>query len=229
MNTFICKSCGGKWEYADVLPKFCPLCGKEIAAEGENKVASLLAEAAKTEDPVKKHDILTEALKLAPADPEVNRQILCLGRMYERGGKPDFYRIPFWPLTALERPGELPRKEKEKMMDAFFRNPEVGRVAELFPDKSAFLAEYYDYMALMYVDIMMKGSTANNSFLGFPRRKEEVCRRCAGGLVNMLKNLEKAELPTTEQKQLLHASLIKAFGKVFEDLNGEEVLKAVMG
>ena len=229
MNEFVCASCGGKWEYGETLPKFCPLCGKEVAFGDGGKVADLLIEAAKIEDPAAKYAVLSEAKALAPDDPEVNKQILYLGKMYVRDGKADFYRIPFWPLTALERPGELPRREKEKMLTAFFNNPEVGRVAELFPDKSAFLAEYYDYMALMYVDIMMKGSTANNSFLGFPRRKEEVCRRCAGGLVNMLKNLDKAELPTAEQKQLLHASLIRAFGKVFEDLNGEEVLKAVMG
>lgn len=229
MNIFVCKSCGGKWEYGDTLPRFCPLCGKELKADGENRIAELLAEAAKTDDPVRKYGILSEAKKLSPADPEVNRQILYLGHTYERDGKPSFYRIPFWPLTALERPGELPRKEKEKMLTAFFRNPEYDKTAELFEDKSAFLAEYYDYMAFMYVDIMMKGSTVNNSFLGFPRRKEEVCRRCANGLVTMLKNLEKAEIPSEEQKTTLHAALIRAFGKVFEEEHGEEVLKAVMG
>ena len=229
MNVFICKSCGGKWEYDKTLPKFCPLCGKEIEADGGDKVAALLAEAAKIEDPVRKYEVLNRALALAPADPEVNRQLLYLGRMYERGGKPDFYRIPFWPLTALEHPGEVPKKEKQKMLDTFFKNPEVGRVAELFEDRDGFLADYYDYMALMYVDIMMKGSTANNSFLGFPRRKDEVCRRCANGLVTMLKNLDKAEIPSEEQKTTLRASLIRAFGKVFEEEHGEEVLKAVMG
>lgn len=228
MNEFVCASCGGKWEYGETLPKFCPLCGKEVALGDGGKVADLLIEAAKIEDPAAKYAVLSEAKVLAPDDPEVNKQILYLGKMYVRDGKADFYRIPFWPLTALERPGELPRREKEKMLTAFFNNPEYDRVAELFEDKTAFLTEYYDHMAFMYVDIMMKGSTANNSFLGFPRRKEEVCRRCGNGVIAMLKNLEKTDVPTREQKTVLKDALIRAFGEVFQTEHGSEMLAALM-
>lgn len=209
-----CTSCGKKIDTSAGIPQFCPWCGVKLENE-QSDLAVMLEEALAVEDTAARHEKLLAVRERYPDRPEVERQLLYLGRLYERGGKPDFYRIPFWPLNALEKPREFSARERKKMLETFFLNPEIGRVGAMTEDPQAFRREYFNYMAEQYVDMFLKHSNSNTTFLGFRRKPADVAARCENELITMLCNLDSSpDVPDTDKPEM-RSALIRGFGAVF--------------
>lgn len=227
MTGIQCPVCGKLINYDAEKPVFCFVCGSRL--EGDlSAEETLIAEALKEKDPVRRHDKLLQAKAQYPESLEVERQLLYLGRLWERGGKPDFYRIPFWPLSVFETPRLFSKKQREQMIDTFFDNPELDRVANMSPDRQEFINEYLEYMAKEYVEMFIKSSTSNTTFLGFRRKPEDVMKKSASCLCAILKNIDKNDMLDTGIKMRLEWAFNRAFGLAFEEENGAEYLKSLL-
>ena len=213
-----CPFCGKTVDASGGIASFCPYCGQKLALSDDAHLNELLQRAENEEDYSKKHDLLLEARQYCPEHPEVEKRLLYIGRLWEKGGKPDFYRIPFWPLNALEKPNEFSRRERKRMLDSFFLNPELKCVAELFDDETAFFKEYYGRMAKDYLELFVKGATSNNSILFFRRSEKSRIRSCLTCVAAMLVNLESSPDVPQEDKPLMKEALLKASRLLF----GEE-------
>ncbi len=209
-----CPSCG------KMLPlvgsaAFCPHCGEKIVLSGDEGLNRLLLECENESDYAKKHALLMKAREQYPNEIEIEKRLLYIGRLWERGGKPDFYRIPFWPLSALEKPGDFSRKERAKMLSTFFKNPEAERVAALHADKAAFYNEYYIRMAAGYIEWFIKDCTTNNMVLFFRRSEKSRQFRYAECVRTMLTNLAASEDVSAQQKEWMATALKCAYEQVF--------------
>ena len=211
-----CPKCGK--EIIDTQARFCPYCA---AGLGTGESAEILAQADRETDLTRKRELLLEARRRFPDDFQVEKRLLFQGRLGERGGKPDFYRIPFWPLTALERPGEYSARERSRMLDSFFSNPDIARVAAMSGDPEALEKEYFEEMGFGYVDMFLKEANTNRFFLGFRRSERDVRSRCRVSLDTMIRNLRTSGDVPDRYRALLEEALEKGFIRVFGK-NGEQ-------
>ena len=204
----ICPNCLQAIKDADAL--FCPKCGKRIERVETDSPAEFLSKAQAETDYAKKHEILLEAKKRFPNNAEVEKQLLFIGRLYEKGGKPDFYRIPYWPLSALERPGEFTHRQRSEMLNRFFNDTELERVAELSENREAFRRGYFEEMAASYIELFIKGANSNNSFWLFRRSEKSRLIRYASCVRNMLVNLRDCKDVSEEDRQLMEQAIQSA-------------------
>ncbi len=204
--------------------RFCSFCGAALQKEDGGRQALLSAVDEET-DAARRRERLLAAREAWPEDYEIERRILYIGRLYESGGKPDFYRIPFWPLQALEHPREFSAKERGRMMEAFFEGPEIARVCALAPSEAVFWRDYLGEMAKEYVALFIKCASANSLFLGFKRRPNDVMQRSAACVARMLQNIENGSLVPEARRQALEEALWRGFGQVFPD-SGDALAQA---
>lgn len=218
MTACVCTHCGAEYVFENEEAAFCSKCGHRLVkADG---VRTGIAEALAIEDTRERYEKLLALRKSCEDEYSVEFEILCIGRMHERGGKPDFYRIPFWPLAAYETPGQFSKKERSVMLKSFFENEEAERVMRLAPDAEEFRKEYYFRMARGYVDLCLKGNNSNSTFWGFKRKPAEVKKRCALALEKMLANIRKADYPGEYERGLLTEAFEKAFEAEFASVIG---------
>lgn len=191
---------------------FCPFCGGKLAA---GELDALLRAADDAEDFERKRELLNEAKSHFPDSLEVEKKLLFLGRLGEKGGKPDFYRIPFWPLSALDKPGEFSRRKRREMLSRFLNDPEYLRVKEKMPDKEAFAREYFGYMAEKYLEWFVRDTKSVSGLFFFRRSardKTAICRERAG---MMLKNLKNTDDVPEGMKPLLAKAISDARDRLF--------------
>lgn len=210
-----CPVCRKAIPVSDGLPSFCPWCGAKMALSEDVELNDLLLSAESERDYAKKREILLSALERYPGNIEIEKRLLYIGRLWEKGGKPDFYRIPFWPLNALEKPKEFPKRERIKMLESFFNDPNAARVAALSGDESAFYREYYTKMAADYMEWFIKNASSNVSFLFFKRSEQNRLNRCAQCVKTMLSNLEGSQAVPEDRKPLMRQALLDGFRTVF--------------
>ena len=215
MTSIRCPNCGEEAAYTDRPPRFCAFCGAPYAGDGDARLKAALTET----DSAKKRALLLEARAACPDSYAVEMELLCLGRLYERGGSADFYRIPFWPLQALETPNAFSEGERRKMLDTFFNNPEIPPVRRLAPSENAFWRAYLGRMAREYVDLFIRSSSANSLVFGFRRGERDVMRRSAPCVLLMAENVCVSPHVPDRLRDILRDSLLNAFFAVFP---GEE-------
>lgn len=214
MSRLICGACGYQTESGPEGIAFCAKCGARL--QPAMGVREEIALALLQNDLSARYEMLLKIREKFPDTYAVEFEILVIGRMHERGGKPDFYRIPFWPLSVFETPAQYKKKEQAKMLNSFFENPEAHRVCALSEDRDAFWKDYYFRMARGYVDICLKGKYETTSIFGFRRKNNDVMKRCAPQLVKMLANIEKAEYPDRQHREILADAMKRAFVFEFE-------------
>ncbi len=220
-----CPHCKNSININEGLPLYCPWCGGKLNPDtDEAGLASMLLQAKSETDSVKKHDILIKAKEIYGVRREIEKELLLLGRLYERGGKPDFYRIPYWPLNAIEKPREFSKRDRQKMLDSFFSNPQLMRVAEMYEDRMAFINEYLTSMSEEYVRTFMQNSNTNLYFLGFRRKADDVRSRCEGCMIRMLQNLKNMKEIPDDMKTPMRNALIEGFGRVFGEASAAELI-----
>ena len=196
-------------------PAFCPWCGRALKDEVDDELSIALQSADAEADTAKRHELLLMLREHYPQNIEVEKRLLFLGRLWERGGKPDFYRIPYWPLNALEKPGEFSKRQRKGMLDRFFSNPEFERVAALSEDKEAFRREYYRRMCADYSDLFIKKATSNNSILFFRRSEAGRLNHCIECLDSMLYNLHNSQYVPEDCRLPFRDALLDGFEDVF--------------
>ena len=218
----VCSKCGFATLYDSDAPVFCAKCASRLRTE-EN-LESELKKALETEDYAQRYEKLIALSEKYAGAYEIRLEILCLGRLYEKGGKPDFYRIPCWPLAAFDTPGDFPAKEREKMLRTFFDSENVRDVRALAPDGEAFWQDYLFRMSVGYVTLFIKSSNANSTFLGFRRRPDDALKRCARHLEKMIGNIGAGAYPEESIRKMLIMNLEKAFRVVF---GGQDYVNAL--
>ena len=215
MTSIRCPKCGEEATYADRPPRFCAFCGAPYADDGDARLRAALNET----DPARKRALLLEARAACPDSYAVEMELLCLGRLYETGGRADFYRIPFWPLQALETPNAFSEGERRKMLSSFFDNPRIPPVRRLAASESAFWREYLGRMAKEYVNLFIRSSSANSLIFGFRRGERDIMRRSAPCVLSMAENVRVSPLVPDGLREILENSLVSAFFAAFP---GEE-------
>lgn len=226
MPGIVCSKCGFTTLYDGEKPVFCAKCANRFRSGLDYE--DDLKEALKADDYLRRHEKLLSLREKYGSVYEIELEILCLGRLYERGGKPDFYRIPFWPLAAFDKPREYSPKNREKMLKTFFENEEVLRVMPLAPCEDTFWQDYLFKMSAGYIDLFIKSSNANSTFLGFRRHSGDTMRRSAYQLAGMLINIDDSSYPCESIRRCLINNLKKAFSTVFDGQDADQVLESIL-
>lgn len=222
----VCSKCGFTTLYDLEKPVFCAKCANRFRT-GEDFDDELKL-ALKAEDFALRYKNLCSLREKYADEYEIELEILCLGRLHEKGGKPDFYRIPYWPLAAFDTPKEFSKKDREKMLKIFFESGEVLRVLALAPSEDTFWNDYLFRMSMGYVELFIKSSNANSTFLGFRRRLGDTMKRCAYQLGGMLAAIQDSVYPDPCIRKTLSENLKKAFLCVFDGQNAESILNSVL-
>lgn len=222
----VCSKCGFTTLYDLEKPIFCAKCAYRFRT-GEDFDDELKL-ALKAEDFALRYKNLCSLREKYADAYEIELEILCLGRLHEKGGKPDFYRIPYWPLAAFDTPKEFSKKDREKMLKTFFESDEVLRVLALAPSEDTFWNDYLFRMSMGYVELFIKSSNANSTFLGFRRRLGDTMKRCAYQLGGMLAAIQDSVYPDPRIRKTLSENLKKAFLCVFDGQNAESILNSVL-
>ncbi|MBR3929512.1 MAG: hypothetical protein IKJ65_10975 [Clostridia bacterium] len=226
MAGIVCSICGFTTLYDSEKPVFCAKCANRFRS-GED-FRDELSEALKNEDYLRRFEALSSLREKHAGVYEIELEILCLGRLYEKGGKPDFYRIPYWPLAAFDTPRDFSKKDREKMLRTLFESEGVLKVKSLAPSESVFWQDYLFRMSRGYVSLFIKSSNANSTFLGFRRRLGDTLKRCAYQLGDMLSAIDDSAYPEENIRRILIENLKKAFISVFEGSDAENTLKSVL-
>lgn len=224
MSMMICSVCGYKTELQQESAAFCIKCGGRLRPAGgmQEEIADALA----LSDISMRYKMLLDLREKYKDAYPVEFEILVIGRLYERGGKPDFYRIPYWPLSVFETPAQFSKKECAQMLESFFENPQAQRVCELSGNPQEFFRDYYYRMARGYVDLCLKGKNENTSLLGFRRKNNDIMLRCAPQLLKMLRNIKEAEYPDENRREILADAFRRAFTDEFAGENTQAILDA---
>ena len=91
----VCAHCGKHAQYARAEARFCQFCGAEFPAEeGQSAAEEILRRAERETDYARKRALYRQALEADENCLEAWKQLAFLGRLGEKGGKPDFSRIP---------------------------------------------------------------------------------------------------------------------------------------
>ncbi len=222
----VCSKCGFTTLYDLEKPVFCARCAHRFCS-GED-FRDDLKEALAGDDYAIRHEKLASLREKYENVYEIELEIMCLGRLYEKGGKPDFYRIPYWPLAAFDTPREFSKKEREKMVRTFFESENLLYVKGLAPNEEIFWNDYLFKMSMGYVELFIKSSNANSTFLGFRRRPGDTMKKCAYQLGNMLAVIDDSDYPAENVRKILIESLKKAFLLVFDGQDAQNTLDSVL-
>jgi len=222
----VCSKCGFTTLYDLEKPVFCAKCANRFRT-GEDFDDELKL-ALKAEDFALRYKNLCSLREKYADAYEIELEILCLGRLHEKGGKPDFYRIPYWPLAAFDTPKEFSKKDREKMLKIFFESGEVLRVLALAPSEDTFWNDYLFRMSMGYVELFIKSSNANSTFLGFRRRIDDTMKKSAYQLGVMLAGISDSVYPEENVRKILIRNLKKAYLCVFDGMDAESMLESVL-
>lgn len=222
----VCSKCGFTTLYDLEKPVFCARCAHRFCS-GED-FRDDLKEALAGDDYAIRYEKLASLREKYENVYEIELEIMCLGRLYEKGGKPDFYRIPYWPLAAFDTPREFSKKEREKMVRTFFESENLLYVKGLAPNEEIFWNDYLFKMSMGYVELFIKSSNANSTFLGFRRRPGDTMKKCAYQLGNMLAVIDDSDYPAENVRKILIESLKKAFLLVFDGQDAQNTLDSVL-
>ena len=226
MPGIVCSKCGFTTLYESEEPVFCAKCANRFRSgmDFEDKLKNAL----QAEDYGVKRERLIALGEKYGSVYEIELEILLIGRLYEKGGKPDFYRIPFWPLSAFETPREFSKKDRSKMLTTFFESEEVLKVKAICETEERFWNDYLFRSAKSYVELFIKSSNANSTFLGFRRRLGDTMKRSAWALCNMLANIDKADYPSESIRRCLIDNLKNAFICIFDREEAKAALDSIL-
>jgi hypothetical protein len=215
MSEIACPHCG-KPVNAEGGIKFCPFCGKPLATPPAQPVSDaerdVLQKAEATDDPVKKHRLLTEAMAAYPQSLPIAEELLYLGRLHERGrGTLDFSVIKCYLLDIYLEPDVIPPAKVNAMRAELFSHPDLDRCLALAPDADAFLARYLNRLCCQFIDLFLRGSSKymRRIFgLGLDSRAPKLL---ASPTARMLAAMQGDAALSQPQRDLLMRALFDAF------------------
>ena len=194
---------------------FCPYCGAALQTEKRpvpDGVKTLLRELEKQKNPVKKHEMLTEAEKKYPDSLEVAEEVLFLGRLYERSPKKlDYSVIKCYLLHMYLTTEQFSAERREAMRRELFSHPHLLRCLSLAQDATVFLRHYLSRLCSEFVTIFLMSSTYyTKSLFGF-RLDSRMGRVLAEPACTMLCAIHADEQLEEAHRTLLYDAFYRAF------------------
>lgn len=210
----ICPIC--KKELPVAGAAFCPFCGAALKRTDAvpSNVAKWLEQIKATDDPVKKHKLLLSAREDCPDSLEIEREILHLGRLYERNAKKlNFAVIKCYVLHFYLTPGDFSPETVADMRQELFHDEQLKRCQALAPDPDAFTREYLERLSREFVQLFLEGSNYYmHSIFGFNLRKN-AAKLLAEPAAKMLLNMRADDQLTGDERDMLMNAFFIAFGK----------------
>ena len=195
----------------------------------------LLHEAAQSDDPAYAHACLKRAETLDPDSLAVQRALLMLGRLHERGKKPaDYSLIKSYLLHSFEHPEKYTEAALEAAADELFRGPQLLRCLDLAPDPQAFLEQYLDDLAAEYIRIFIAGDSSHAPRVFGLSVKAQLHSYLARPTADMISNALQSPFLTKEQQRLTARSVYRAFSrqmggetKALDSLLGPDICRVI--
>ena len=229
MQMAVCPLCGGVME---VEPRAqiriaCPHCGGslETVMNGravilrENKplkpedpqAVKLCEKAEKTEDAVKRFNLLTQALEAYPDSLCLNRALLFHGRLHERKAEViDYSVIKCYLLHPFEAPDAHSEEKRRAYYRELFEDGQLKKCMALSPDGEAFYHDYLKELCAQYVKIFLKGSSRYMvSMFGIPLGKPE--KNLSVPAARMIAAMKAEELLTPARRDDLIAAFREGY------------------
>ena len=187
------------------------------AEEGQSAAEEILRRAERETDYARKRALYQQALEADENCLEAWKQLAFLGRLGEKGGKPDFSRIPSWPLDCLFQPREYKREQRAEMLRLLLHNaPYLAALAKV-PDAAAFRREYLTAMAAQYVDLFLRhNAQISMALFGIRRRSAEVRQRIIAAVAVMRENAAALPEVPEELRAELQAALEEGLNLALE-------------
>ena len=145
---------------------FCPFCGCDLAkvdcteSREPAEVLEAVQKAIESEDPAKKHAALVVLEEQYPQSLVVARELLHLGRLYERGKRnADFSIIKCHLLTLYLEPEQFSKKKQAEMREELFAHPQLEKCLSLCEDEDAFWQEYLMRMSEEFINLFLRGDS----------------------------------------------------------------------
>lgn len=200
--------------------RFCPFCGRPVAAPGETAPGALDARLRAEKKPGRKYEIIMEALAASPDDFEANRALLFHGRLHERmsvrGGSLSFDTIKCHLMSVFETPQAYSDAELDEKYAELLRGPQLQRVMALSGDADAFFEAYLYRLAREYMDMFIAGSSKNSTLLfGVRRSPKSFAEKCAPPARAMLAEIAASRRLTERERALLLGAVRAAYAQVF--------------
>lgn len=214
----VCAHCGKRGRYAREAARFCQFCGAEFPAEeGQSAAEEILRRAERETDYARKRALYRQALEADENCLEAWKQLAFLGRLGEKGGKPDFSRIPSWPLDCLFQPREYKREQRAEMLRLLLHNaPYLAALAKV-PNAAAFRREYLTAMAAQYIALFLRhNAQISMALFGIRRRPAEVRQRIIAAVAVMRENAAALPEVPEELRAELQAALEEGLNLALE-------------
>lgn len=209
----VCPVCGRKAQIADAA--FCVYCGaamQQVSKPVPADIQSILAQADKLTDPVKKHRLLTQAEQTYPDSLEIAEALLFLGRLHERDSrKLDYSVIKCYLWHMYLTPERFSEEQCSSMRTELFEHPQLQRCMALAPDADAYLRRYLQKLAAEFVHLFLKGSSHyTRSFFGF-KLDGRMARVLAEPAADILCCIREDEALTAPRRAVAYDAFYRAF------------------
>lgn len=208
---------------------FCPFCGAAIAKKDDIPAAAqeALHKAQKTDNPVKKHQLLTEAQKVCPDCLAIERELLHLGRLHQRSTRSFTYEvIKCYLLQIYLTPEEFTSEKRDAMRHELFEHEQLKRCQTLSPDAVAFTRAYLQRLSDEFIQLFLEGSNQYmRRYLGFSfgHNPAKVLAPVAAGI---LKSMQQDDALTQEQRTMLMNAFYAAYIQRID--SGAQFLQSAM-
>ena len=205
----ICEKCGKTVQEAGAA--FCPFCGHALPAgkaepERNPEAARMIQKALKTGTLPERKKILEEAEKRFPEDPDIQWELLFIGRPAEKPprGRIDFSIIKSWLLQIYREPKAFSAAEKDRMRGELLRDTRLERTLRLFPDPEGKRKEYLRRICGEYIEIFLEGDNrVMGTLFGFRLGKNKA-KALASPAAEMIRNMREDDgLGETERETLI--------------------------
>lgn len=208
---------------------------KSIAVPENMDEMDLLHEAKSSDDPVYAYACLKRAETLDPDNLEVQRAMLMLGRLHERGRNPaDFSAIKSYLLHSFEHPEKYAEAELKAAADQLFGDPRLLRCLTLAPDPNAFLEKYLDDLAEEYMRIFIAGDSSHAPRVFGMSIKAQLHSYLARPTAELISNTLLSPYLSLEQQRLVSRAVYRAFSrqmggetKALDKLLGAEICRVI--
>lgn len=193
---------------------FCPFCGAPLAKQEDIPPAAqeALNKAQKTDNPVKKHKLLTEAQKVCPDCLAIERELLHLGRLHERNPRQFSYDvIKCYLLQIYLAPEELSNDKQDAMRQELFEHEQLKRCQALAPDPVAFTRTYLQRLSDEFIQLFLEGSNQYmRRYMGFSFGQNPA-KVLAPVAASMLKHMQLDEALTDDRRTMLMNAFYAAY------------------
>ena len=211
-----CTKCNKNFE-KQAEAAFCPFCGSALHAQAcetqePHVVNELLAQADRMTDMSQKYKLLSEAETQYPDSLSIARELLYMGRIYERGTKhADFSIIKCFLLMTYLKPSDFSAARRTELRREIFHHPQLTKCLALASNQEAFLRTYLLRLSQDFIHLFLRGDSHYMRRIfgfGMDNRASKLLARPAA---NILQAISLDEDQTPAQRTMLAQQFYEAF------------------